>query len=509
MFTGLLLSLAGWVLFAPEPKAVVELNGYVYRVDPQDEPALARAIKLRARQLQRHDLYLRAGAEVVHLPAEAIGYEIGIQSAIDEARAALREEAEEATHSLPAWFNRRLRRDPLHVSLELTGHFHEPTAKRALIDLKARVDREPQNAALLIDEHKIRRSVEGQRLSVAATLVRLAHAEVGDVTLVDAVVEKIRPQVTEEDLAPVDVTRVLATFETSFAGKAGARAVNIHRAAKYLDGAVILPGEVLSFNGTVGERIHSRGFVDAPVIVNDEMEKDVGGGVCQVATTLHGAAVYGNLEVVRRRSHSRPSGYAPLGLDATVIDGKVDLRLRNPYDQPILVHTTFPSRYVIRVELLGLNPIARVEHSYAVTGREDFNRRVWYKEELPARAVEQKQKGSPGLDVVSVLKIQHEDGKVERRRYHSKYYPVPEVFHVGTNVPLAELPGMPEGAKSLVVDGDEVALDDKPTHGDEDEGLPSQSDVPKLEERRRDEPQPDKPRLDERSRAPTRPGGNG
>lgn len=479
---GLLLSVASWVVFAPEPHAILELNGYVYPLDADDEPAMTEALRLRAKQLQQNDLYLRAGSEMIHLPAEAIGFEVDVQQALDEAKRAFQRERAETTRSLLAWSNRRLQRKPLHVKLSLPGHFHEPTAQKALEDLKARVDREPQNAALLIDEHKIRRSVPGQRLSVAATLVRLEHVEVEDVTVVDAVVETIRPQVTEDDLAPVDVTRVLATYETSFRGKAGPRGENIRVAAKYLDGAVILPGEVLSFNSTVGRRVYGRGFVDAPVIINDEMEQDVGGGVCQVATTLHAAAVFGNMDIVRRRSHSRPSGYAPLGLDATVIDGKVDLRLRNPYDEPILVHTTFPSRYVLRVELLGRNPSADVDHSYAVTGREEFNRRVWYKRELAPGTVEKKQKGSPGLDVVSILKIRHEDGEEERRRYRSKYYPVPEVFHVAEEVAVPDLPEMPEGAKGLVVDGDEMPPDELPSHGDEDQGVPSPYDVPKLDE---------------------------
>jgi vancomycin resistance protein YoaR len=112
------------------------------------------------------------------------------------------------------------------------------------------------------------------------------------------------------------------------------------------------------------------------VIVADEVEPGVGGGVCQVASTLFAAGVLGGLDVVKRRSHSRPSGYAPLGLDATVIDGEVDLQLRNPYPVPIIVHAFLPVPTRIRVEMLGTAAPGKVEHTYAVTKSEDFFRKV-------------------------------------------------------------------------------------------------------------------------------------
>jgi VanW like protein len=196
-----------------------------------------------------------------------------------------------------------------------------------------------------------------------------------------------------------------------------------------------------------------RGFVEAPVIIQDEMEKDVGGGVCQVATTLHAAAVHGLLEIVRRRSHSRPSGYAPLGLDATVIDREVDLRIKNPYETPLMIHAFLPSRYAIRVELLGLDPPARVEHRYAVIETQDFHRRVYTKTELGPDTVKLKQKGILGYDIVSVVDISYPDGRTDRKRYKSKYWPVPEVFWVGPHVDPSALPPLPERATHVVIDG--------------------------------------------------------
>jgi hypothetical protein len=169
---------------------------------------------------------------------------------------------------------------------------------------------------------------------------------------------------------------------------------------------------------------------------------------------LHAAAVYGALDVVQRRSHSRPSGYAPLGLDATVIDGEVDLKLRNPYDTPIIVVAFLPKPTTLRVELLGREPPGRVEHVYAVVEKQDFYRRVTTKPELAAGNSIRKQKGIFGYEIVSVVRIHAADGSVKTRQYKSKYYPVPEVYWVAPGVSVGELPQLPEGATHVDVDGE-------------------------------------------------------
>lgn len=470
---GAFLAATGWIAFAPVPAPVLVIEGYEYVV-PEEEGAEAfvrEALELREKQLLSQPFYLRTDEATMSGSARDFGYHLDHDALVALALHGLTEAHVGPMNHFGVWVLRRLKSERAYYSLDLQFDLSESIAKERLHAVAAAFDHEPVDAQLLISEHKIVPSEQGRRLSIDATLVRLAALGPDEDVLFEPIVERIRPRVTEEDLAPVDVTRVLSHYETSFRGKAGARAVNIRAAAKYLDGAMILPGEVLSFNDQVGRRIHGRGFVDAPVILNDELELDVGGGVCQVATTLHAAAVYGNMDIVQRRSHSRPSGYAPLGLDATVIDGKVDLRIRNPFDEPILVHVSFPSTYVIRVELLGREPDTHVEHAYTVTDVEPFARRVWRREEAPLGGFELKQKGSQGMDVVSVVKVKHEDGTVKRRTYRSKYYPVPEVFWIGDGASPRTLPEMSGDTVGLVIDGEEV----EPSRPVE-----SQEDVPSL-----------------------------
>lgn len=479
---GAALGATAWLVFVPQAPPLLVLEGYEYPIpDPQSSvgrAAITDALALRTEQLLQKEVSVRADDEVVQASARELGYALDADAALEQAAAGLSQAHVAWNENFGVWLIRRFSSAGQSFELPLDFSVETERAEARLQLLSDQVAREPEDAQMLISEHKILPSREGRRLSVAATLVRMDVESLHDQLLIEAVVDRIPPRVTEDQLAPVDVTRVLASYETSFRGKAGARAVNIRTAGKYLDGAILLPGEVLSFNSQVGRRIPGRGFVDAPVIMNDELELDVGGGVCQVATTLHAAAVFGNLEIVKRRSHSRPSGYAPLGLDATVIDGKVDLQLRNPFDEPILVHVSFPSTYVIKVELLGRDPDAQVEHAYTVTHREPFARRIWHKEEAPLGGFEKKQKGSEGMDVVSVLRIKQKDGTTVRRSYRSKYYPVPEVFWVAEGTSPDALPELPEDAIGVVINGEEL----EPKEGTPVDFAASQQEVPSLQE---------------------------
>lgn len=311
------------------------------------------------------------------------------------------------------------------------------------------LNREPEDARLDLALHQRVEEVYGRVLLLEESLRRIEAGARGEAAVFALAFRALPPKVTLAMLAPVDVSQLLGRYETDFRGRAGARAVNIRRAARFLDRVVLEPGATFSFNRTVGPRSEARGFVNAPVIVNDETEPGLGGGVCQVATTLHAAAVLAGLQVVERRSHSRPSGYAPLGLDATVIEGKVDLRLRNPFDAAVLFHVDFPRSTAIRVEILGHEPLGKVEHAARVLERHPFLRRVVERPELPAGSYEQKQKGGYGYDIVSVISLTRADGTVATRRYSSKYYPVPEVLWIGKGTETSLLPPLPDGAAGI------------------------------------------------------------
>lgn len=147
---------------------------------------------------------------------------------------------------------------------------------------------------------------------------------------------------------------VLGKYTTHFAA-GGNRGQNVANAASRINGKVILSGETFSFNETVGRRSAANGFKPAPEYLNGETVTGIGGGTCQVSTTLYSAVLYADLQVVTRRNHSMSVGYAPLGQDATVSDGGIDFKFHNDTDYPVKIEAG-TSGGELTVKIIGTQP---------------------------------------------------------------------------------------------------------------------------------------------------------
>lgn len=342
----------------------------------------------------------------------------------------------------------RLRGVPSRVDVPLRFRSEARTGRARMADIAQGLRREPVGARLDLSRHARVHEIVGRELDVDETVARIANAASKRETRVEASTRPLLPGVTEAALAEVDVTKVVASFETTFAntGVGVGRSANIRAAAAKMDGTMLKPGDLFSFNDVVGPRTLEAGFAYAPEIVGDELETGVGGGTCQVASTLHAAALFGALDVVERHAHGRASSYAKVGLDATVAYGRVDLRLRNPFPFPVILHAYLPSPTSVRVEIIGGEPQASVKYGWAVHKSEDFFRRITFKPSLGPGAVVKHQKGARGQAIISFVTVTFPDGRLEKRVYSSEYRPVPEVLWVGPGVDEATLPEVPEGA---------------------------------------------------------------
>ncbi len=154
---------------------------------------------------------------------------------------------------------------------------------------------------------------------------------------------------------------VLGGYRTPFDGRSEHQRLNALRAAQTLDGAVINPDGVLSFNRTVGPWTVDRGYLKAPVSYGGDIHPAWGGGVCQTSTTLYNAALLAGLEIVERHRHQWAPHYAPLGRDAAVAQYDIDLRLRNPHPWPVRIEVG-PAEDSLGIAILGRRrgPLAAV-----------------------------------------------------------------------------------------------------------------------------------------------------
>lgn len=132
---------------------------------------------------------------------------------------------------------------------------------------------------------------------------------------------------------------LLGIYTTEYSA-AQARGTNIKIAADHVNGTVVAPGQTFSANKAIGPRTTSNGFVTAPVFINKEHAMGIGGGVCQVSSTIYAATKTAGIKVTERHPHSLPVAYLPAGWDATISGNSLDLKFVNTYDSNIVVYET-------------------------------------------------------------------------------------------------------------------------------------------------------------------------
>ena len=146
---------------------------------------------------------------------------------------------------------------------------------------------------------------------------------------------EIIPRCTKKELLKIDT--VLGHYETNFNPKIENRVNNISVAANATKNIVLIKDDEFSFNDLLLKDDCESKFKEAPVIINGKLEKGMGGGICQVSSTIYNAALYSGLDIINVRNHSIPSTYISKGRDATVSLGDIDFKFRNNYDNPILI----------------------------------------------------------------------------------------------------------------------------------------------------------------------------
>lgn len=152
------------------------------------------------------------------------------------------------------------------------------------------------------------------------------------------------PEWTKEDLEELLFRDVMGTWSSNFATSTQARANNVILAANRINGKILMPGDVFSYDKTIGRRTAANGYHEAGVYIGNKVESGIGGGICQTSSALYSAALYANLEIVSRTSHSLPVSYMPAGQDATIAEGYIDLKIKNNTEYPIKISAQVTGR---------------------------------------------------------------------------------------------------------------------------------------------------------------------
>ncbi|WP_308636627.1 VanW family protein [Paenibacillus silvisoli] len=247
----------------------------------------------------------------------------------------------------------------------------------------------------------------------------------------------VHPAVTLQRLKDEGVDRLITSFTTEFKTSGEGRAYNVTVTAKTLNDWDLAPGEVFDYSKIISLTNEKYGFREAPVILNGEFVPGIGGGICQVSSTLYNAALLAGLDMVERRNHSLPVAYLPLGRDATFADDAINFRFKNTTGKHIIIRTAVKDRE-LTVKLFGTLP-KNVKYSLEskIVATVVPPLKEVAKENVSQGSRRLIAEGKPGY-IVETFRIKLEDGKqVSRSRISRDSYKAQPVIYAVSKEDLA------------------------------------------------------------------------
>jgi vancomycin resistance protein YoaR len=322
----------------------------------------------------------------------------------------------------------------------------------AIVDEWARrIDRPAKNASLSLDSGKILPEQIGRRLDVEKNEQQILTVLRERKKQVPLIVEDLHPHITAADIEKSGVTDLLGIYSTYFNPNDTNRTSNIRLAAEKINGTLLQPGEVFSYNNVVGPRDIKHGFKEALEIVDGEFVPGIGGGVCQVSSTLYNAVLYAGLKIVDRTNHSKPLSYVPVGRDATVAYGYLDFKFANTSSTPVVVLAEVQGNQ-LKMGVFGKDTMTETIQ-VVVIDQKEIPSGVTKKDDPTIFVGETKveQPGAPGYEATA-LRVWMKNGKEVRREVLSKdkYLPTNSIIRVGTK-PQPAFVNLPPAATTMAL----------------------------------------------------------
>ena len=302
-------------------------------------------------------------------------------------------------------------------------------------DLSTKVFSEPVDASYEVKNHRLKiiPEVKGKKFDLEEAKRQIEqHKADGQQFYIPLIYTN--PKVYSNQLESSFFKDVMATYTTNFNAGYVERTHNVALAASKINNVVLGVGDVFSYNNVVGPRSDSTGFKKAKVFVGGEIVDGMGGGICQVSSTLYNAVLLADLDIVKRLNHSMVVSYVPEGQDATVADGAIDFLFKNNTKAPLkLISTIKGSRLIF--EIYGTNPepgkVVEIRNNIVSTTPFEVKRKD--DSSLPEGKVVVEQKGVKGC-VADVYKIIKRNGVEESKQHiaRSRYMPTPQIEIRGT-----------------------------------------------------------------------------
>lgn len=323
--------------------------------------------------------------------------------------------------------------------------------KSQIVEANPSVNRQPKDASFGVagDAVTLQPSVDGATIDTAAAALAVVALANGERRPIPLPATKQPPALTTEAASKLGIGQRISSFTTTFDARNAPRVSNIDRMASAIDGKILEPGQTFSLNGATGERTVANGYQEAGILVDGELVPGIGGGVCQVATTLFNTVFLAGLEVVERSNHSLFVSKYPTGRDAMVNFGSQDLRFRNDTQFGMLLKARVSARE-LTVSIYS-SPLGRtVTHTTSAQTNPRVPPVKYVDDPLLATGVESVvEEGIPGFDVTVTRRVIQGDKVLHDDKFVSKYRPWKRIIKKGTGPAAAPSPtpaaAAPEG----------------------------------------------------------------
>ncbi len=300
----------------------------------------------------------------------------------------------------------------------------KPSDARFVITPNNKVKIIPEKYGQDIDKNKFLLALEhGLEISHGKTALDLVLS-----------LQKIKPRFLQSELETYHITGLVSSYTTYFNSQKVLRSQNIKVAAKYFGRQIVAPQEIFSFNKVVGPRTKERGFCEANIILNKEYVLGVGGGVCQVSSTLYNALLLAGVEIVERHNHSLLVSYVEPGRDAAVVYPSKDLKFKNNFGSHLLITCTV-GRNALTYNIYGHEELKRKVILKSIKEKEIAPETVYQEDpQLASGTYDLEREGSPGYIYVVECQTYNQAGKLVKKEIISRdtYPPVARIIKTST-----------------------------------------------------------------------------
>ncbi len=282
--------------------------------------------------------------------------------------------------------------------------------------IKEEVYKEAQNAYFIKEPFEVHPEVNGIDFDLEKAKEILKEEK--EEYIIPLIITK--PEITLEKIGSEAFPDVLGSYTTRYDMSNEDRTTNLQLAVNKINGTILLANQEFSYNTTVGERTIAAGYREAKVYENGQVVDGLGGGICQISSTLYNAVVLANLEITQRRNHQFVTSYLPAGRDATVVYGSQDFKFKNTRKYPIKINASI-NNGVAKIEINGLKQENESEISFETHTISTIPFSVKYIDDNNLDEGQEKieQKGVNGI-VTETYKIERVNGNIVAKTLLSK-----------------------------------------------------------------------------------------